>query len=443
MAFADILAGFADAGHQHHTNLLRMDYEKKKDLSSQYGRLSEDPNYPEDVRAEALKRALTLHSLEPGKKIPKEIEGFSFTVQPRTPAPVQIPGSDGTDAQPIEIPGFDSTPQSATAQINPRTVQPPTPPPYQQTFAPMSYAQKLSREQQEARSKADVSVDTAGRTREAQNKADQAYPEPAKPVPPRYGVIGSNGVYNENTGQVTREPTPKEDIDNAHNTVTTEQGVFQWNPTTKLYDIRVGDRPRSAPAVQIGGLPAAVYSRAQTLASQFDSNPVVKQYNEAALRVANVDQILKSNWSGPGDMAVIFEFMRALDPTSVVRESEYATAAKTGNWFKGIYARFNGAFNPEGGFLSDQVKQDFQKVLQGRINAASKQVKGIYDDFGRRIDKMTGQVGTGAEYLTDYTKINPANAPTPPPSNNPLEFDGYVWPSVEALKQYKQRTNQQ
>ena len=152
------------------------------------------------------------------------------------------------------------------------------------------------------------------------------------------------------------------------------------------------------------GLPTSVQTRVQILASQFDSNPRVRDYNEAALRYANVKEILGSIWSGPGDMAIIFEFMRALDPTSVVRESEYATAAKTGNWFKGQWARFNGTFNPEGGFLSDQVKQDFMRVLEGKIRAAGEQVRGIYKDFGRRIDKLTGDKD-GTEYLTDYPGI--------------------------------------
>jgi len=36
--------------------------------------------------------------------------------------------------------------------------------------------------------------------------------------------------------------------------------------------------------------------------------------------------------SGPGDMAIIFSFMKMLDPESVVRESEYAAALKAAGW---------------------------------------------------------------------------------------------------------------
>ncbi len=66
-----------------------------------------------------------------------------------------------------------------------------------------------------------------------------------------------NGVpvtanFNPKTGKVsvmgqdvTAQFKPKETgADEAHNTVTTNAGVFQYNPAHKAYDIRVGDRPQ-------------------------------------------------------------------------------------------------------------------------------------------------------------------------------------------------------
>jgi hypothetical protein len=38
-----------------------------------------------------------------------------------------------------------------------------------------------------------------------------------------------------------------------------------------------------------------------------------------------------SQFSGPGDVAMVFNFMKTLDPASVVRESEFETAAKAGS----------------------------------------------------------------------------------------------------------------
>jgi hypothetical protein len=103
-------------------------------------------------------------------------------------------------------------------------------------------------------------------------------------------------------------------------------------------------------------------------------------------------------------MGVIYEFMKALDPTSVVRESEYAAASKTGNIFLGWAARFNGLVRPEGGFMSEQVKKDFSEVLVKKLAVSNQQVKTMHGDFARRINKITGQAD-GAEYLSDYSTI--------------------------------------
>lgn len=61
--------------------------------------------------------------------------------------------------------------------------------------------------------------------------------------------------------------------------------------------------------------------------------------------------------SGAGDMALIFAYMKMLDPTSVVRESEYATAQNTGSIPQRIWAQYNRALAGEK--LSPQQRADF------------------------------------------------------------------------------------
>lgn len=97
--------------------------------------------------------------------------------------------------------------------------------------------------------------------------------------------------------------------------------------------------------------------------------------------------------------------MRALDPTSVVRESEYATAAKSGNLFLGALTKFNGYFKEQGGFLPDNVKQGFMDILQSKLEIASSQYQNVYNEYGRRIDGATGQKGMGSQFLTDYSAV--------------------------------------
>jgi len=139
------------------------------------------------------------------------------------------------------------------------------------------------------------------------------------------------------------------------------------------------------------------------LSSSFDSAPIVKQFNEVLNKKLSVDRIIDSGVGGPGDLALIFEFMKALDPTSVVRESEYDAAAKSGNIFSGVWTKFNkGYFDPKGGIIPEEVKKSFQTLIGEKFNVIDGQYNNLRNEKARLIDKKTGQ-GDGASYLIDYS----------------------------------------
>lgn len=61
--------------------------------------------------------------------------------------------------------------------------------------------------------------------------------------------------------------------------------------------------------------------------------------------------------SGPGDMSLIFGFMKMLDPTSTVREGEYASAQNSGGIPATIQGLYNKAINGE--FLTETQRAEF------------------------------------------------------------------------------------
>ena len=164
------------------------------------------------------------------------------------------------------------------------------------------------------------------------------------------------------------------------------------------------NKQENANRAQIQGISPMQFNRVQILATQYDNNPAVKDYDVAANNYATVKSILSGTVGGPQDLATVYLFMKALDPTSVVRESEYESAAKSGNIFAGAYARFNGYLKPGGGFLPPQVRSAFLNILKKKMDASTIQVSNMYKDFGRRIEKITGQPG-GVDYLTDHTSL--------------------------------------
>lgn len=103
--------------------------------------------------------------------------------------------------------------------------------------------------------------------------------------------------------------------------------------------------------------------------SLFQSNPIVKDYNTVVNQKNSIDAIIKNGVGGPADVSAIFTFMKALDPNSVVRESEFDKAAKSGNLFQGIYSKFNGYFKDKGGFLPANVQDEFQNLINQKLAA--------------------------------------------------------------------------
>ena len=135
------------------------------------------------------------------------------------------------------------------------------------------------------------------------------------------------------------------------------------------------------------GAPNQISDNERALLSQFKGEQVVKDYTTILIKANSVNSILSKKLGGPGDLAIVFEFMKALDPTSVVREKEYDTASQSGNIFAGIYTRFNGYLKPEGGFLPEQVKQSFLSIVNSKLQeqeAAYSQIKSDYQSIAGR-----------------------------------------------------------
>ena len=68
-------------------------------------------------------------------------------------------------------------------------------------------------------------------------------------------------------------------------------------------------------------------------------------------------QAVRDDQTPAGDVSLIFAFMKMIDPGSVVRESEFATAANTGSVPQRVWAMYNRAIRGER--LDENVRLDF------------------------------------------------------------------------------------
>jgi hypothetical protein len=115
------------------------------------------------------------------------------------------------------------------------------------------------------------------------------------------------------------------------------------------------------------------FDRESGFRREFNALPQVKDF---ATRSAGLGTVLASaqDPSPAGDISLIFAFMKMLDPTSVVREGEFATAQSAGSIPESIWAKYNQAL--EGTRLAPTVRDDFVDRAQRIYDRAS-------EDFGK------------------------------------------------------------
>jgi len=139
-----------------------------------------------------------------------------------------------------------------------------------------------------------------------------------------------------------------------------------------------------------------------------------------------------SDPSAAGDMALIFNYMKVLDPGSVVRESEFALAAAAGSFGERIKAGVNRIRN--GGRLSKEMRSDFvsraKKLFDSQGNQYSKLVN-QYEGIGNRLQLDTRNVvpdfGLAESGGNEPTTVNtPEEASKLPSGTQFLDPDGVL-----------------
>lgn len=113
---------------------------------------------------------------------------------------------------------------------------------------------------------------------------------------------------------------------------------------------------------------------------ELTKNPTIKDFASAAIAYRGIQSTLTGPPSAAKDMASIFQFMKVLDPTSTVREGEFANAQNAA----GVPDRIRNLFNraASGEMLNEQQRSEFlstaKELYQARQEAA-KQVKKSFE----------------------------------------------------------------
>ena len=223
------------------------------------------------------------------------------------------------------------------------------------------------------------------------------------------------------------EPTAKEKSDAGY----TEEGLpltetkpgklpvgYFWNPITNSAERIPGlpIKPEQQPAATKAGGSAS--PKPATISELTGLSKSFSQETKDDSDVAGSWRTLHSNaalGTPAGDIAVIYAYMKLQDPTSVVREGEFATAQNAGGIHETIRARLNQAIGT--GRLTPQLRSEILGSAKATLNSRRSQFSAKQDRF----TKLAKSKGIDPELVigNPYADLPGFDKPAPRPSVQP------------------------
>jgi len=164
------------------------------------------------------------------------------------------------------------------------------------------------------------------------------------------------------------------------------------------------------------------------LYDDFNANQTVKDFVIQQNGYQNAMSIDNNSASSQDDIALIYSFMKVLDPGSVVREGEFDTASK----YTGVLDKLGIKFNRvmKGNLLSAQQRQNIKNALESRYNIAKGNYQQVESSFANRAQAM-GIDPT--DVIIDYSGFV-----QPDVSEQQIDVSSYQ-PNAQAVKTYTGR----
>lgn len=177
----------------------------------------------------------------------------------------------------------------------------------------------------------------------------------------------------------------------------------------------------------------AAFKNANTLRDEV--NTLTKDYRTVADAYGKIKSAASAN-NGAGDMSMLYSYVKLLDPGSVVRESEFATAAASGSFGERMQGLVGRVLSGER--LPDSLRSDFLAEAD-KIHTIQRQG---YDRVASQYGEIADRSGIKrGDVLVDYGApsapvATPSAAASPRPrATNPqgqaVEFDGKAWVPVK------------
>jgi uncharacterized protein YukE len=121
------------------------------------------------------------------------------------------------------------------------------------------------------------------------------------------------------------------------------------------------------------------------LFTAYQGNKVVQDFDQSTQAITKLLKGLEAN-DGAGDVAAVFTFMKTLDPNSVVREGEFATAENTAGHWRKFWNLHNKLLRGER--LTDEQRDSFKNLGINLYQQNQKAVDNVRYNFTQIADNQ-------------------------------------------------------
>lgn len=134
------------------------------------------------------------------------------------------------------------------------------------------------------------------------------------------------------------------------------------------------------------------------LAQDYSTHPITKNTQLVAQSYSKIKEVTQ-NPSPAGDMTLVFNYIKMLDPGSTVREGEYATAQNTTGVSGTILRAYNAALNGES--LLPEQRNDFLNQANRIFKSQIKIQKTIDEQY----QNSAKSLGGSGDFVRDYESV--------------------------------------
>jgi hypothetical protein len=228
-------------------------------------------------------------------------------------------------------------------------------------------------------------------------------------------VVGGS-IYDRATGQfITPPEAPKPRVP-VREVDLTDRAILYYSDGTSETFLK-GAAPRGAGGGGGGGGGGVGgdeggFGKEDATTLRKEATPQLAEYQKFGDAWGRIQEAA-TNPSAANDIALIFAYMKILDPTSAVREGEFATAANAGGIPQRVWARYNNLMRGEK--LNPEQRGDFLSSAYGLVKSQHRNAQRVVDRYAR----LASGYGVKPEAVAE----NPLSWAIMPRVSNQQEFD--------------------